>query len=1002
MITNMRNRATRVRTALLALCLSATAWTPSSGPRASASSSIHLHGTVLDQEGHAIAAYIEVMDSGWQPLGSAFTTPDGSYDLTVPDAQGLAVTATPLSTAEQTVEIDGGYLLSQYFELTRATEFITPDLDIGFVLPPASHLWLWAYTPAGGRLLMGDLYSQLNPPFYGMAEIYGALPMASAELPLPTEASIGKLRPAGRPDTEWGQSEPCFAVPPGEAVYLMMPWPVPDMGFVPVRADNRGAGYRLAPDQVTRINLVYEFAETGYRGALELKAGYEAWGYTFSSTVADKLAEAACALAAARGETDWRAQAQVSYPALAAALRAKEQMTLEVADEGIEGRKLEWAVTVQDEAGRPLPGVSASYRQTASEFILSYGNHLPSYPFPYAGFKAGQEMGFEYLYDGATCVWKLVSPAPGVYDFDAIDAALDRAQLEGWRVVATLSWLGDQGVPDWALNLPFPEFKQRLAEFVRAAVEHYRGHVEYLAVIHEPGTKTRYGSRYLDLRYRSDYGQQVQPEELIELMRVALEAAREVNSDILFGYAADPDYAPWQLVPLTWGGRLPAYSFMQRALEEGVKPDWVGPEFQCCMAHVPLDLSTLGGILQAYHDVSGVPVMVVEMSGCPSRTEDYGLTGPAPGVFWHEGMTQQVQAEWATSIARIELGLPYVLGFQMAHNQPDYFAGSPREGTGDGTDYITNEFQRKKVYYASKELFESWRGAGSGVTDDEGRLRLTGLAGTWGITLTTASGLVQTYELPLDAQTGPVTLTLDTSRDVADLQDRLTAAQQALDWSLGLGRELGYPALREELAQARSALAAGEYGSARSLAQSVLDATAITIDGDPSDWAGIPPIATAEPGGVQVDAPGIDLKALYGVMDEEYLYLMVEVHDPPITMQPETVFGWLRFPQFLFDLDTGNGKRHHVRTYLPYGGQMDVYRLSEPASLLSTQYTLAYGQVLEFKVPLALLDDPSSISVCAFVMAAENGAEKVAKAFERCAHALQPTHLAFVPLAAVR
>lgn len=50
--------------------------------------------------------------------------------------------------------------------------------------------------------------------------------------------------------------------------------------------------------------------------------------------------------------------------------------------------------------------------------------------------------------------------------------------------------------------------------------------------------------------------------------------------------------------------------------------------------------------------------------------------------------------------------------------------------------------------------------------------------------------------------------------------------------------------------------------------------------------------------------------------------------------------------------------------------------------VFGTLYTIAFDNVLELKIPLSILDNPSRISVCAFVTAAKDGEEKGAKAFE--------------------
>ena len=127
----------------------------------------------------------------------------------------------------------------------------------------------------------------------------------------------------------------------------------------------------------------------------------------------------------------------------------------------------------------------------------------------------------------------------------------------------------------------------------------------------------------------------------------------------------------------------------------------------------------------------------------------------------------------------------------------------------------------------------------------------------------------------------------------------MAQAQAAVDWSQKLGRTLDYATLNSQLASAKTALSGKDYATARSLADQVLAATTITVDGCPADWQGISPRSTASQGGVSVDAAGVDLKSLSAVVDSQNLYLLVQVYDPPITLQPESVSGGFRYPQFL-------------------------------------------------------------------------------------------------------
>jgi len=965
--------------------------------------------------GNPIPSAIWVLDNEWKPVGDIQTDYNGTYTVTVPGSKRLSVMATPLGIPQHFIDMDGGFRVSRYFELTKAIVPTSDSVEASFVIPPAAALWIQAYSPEGNKMKFDEFNKKINPPgFWGYQGIYGVFPMDSFSLPMPTGASIGMLRAASNPEMDRSQWEPCFAVPPGEAVYLMMLWEVPGIGTFPLRADNRGQGYNLIDGEVRTINLVYEFAETENRRALELKSSYVAQGYQFSTEVVDWLSQASDSLNQARSQTDEKSRALLSYEVLRLSIKAREQMTMEVAEKGIEARNNELTIVVQDEAGNPVPDAKINYDQSSSDFVLSKGHNLPTGPFLYPSYKAAREMGFEYVYDVALR-WKDTSPAEGVYDFSEHGAALERARVEGWEAVSCIAWLGSDNVPAWAENLGPSEFKQQLREFVMKAVEHYRGKVKYLIIAIEPTIQTIAGSRYVDVQFESNYTTGVSAEELVELIRTAFDAAREVDSGILLGYSADPDYGIYQLNPLPFGGRPTPYSFLKSVLESGVRPDWIGLEFNPGTSTVPLDLSTVAAIIQAYHDLSGLPVLITEMSSYPSRTGDYGNTDPAPHVYWHEGMTQQVQVEWDTSVFKLAMGLPYVDGLQLLSAQPDNIGGEygqpptdcvgidPLFCVGIGTDFLTYDYKRKQVYYALTDLFDSWRARGSAVTDADGKVSFDGFGGTYAIGVTTADGLLQTFETHLGPESKVVTVKLDPTKAIADLQQLLAEAQRGIDWSQKLGRQLDFSSLRTQLAEARSAMAVGDYGSARTKTELILDAITIKIDGNPDDWKGIPPIATDSPGGVLVNAPGIDLKALYGMRDDQFLYLMVEVYDPPITLQPGGIdTGGISWPQFLFDLQTGQGRRHHLRTYLPYTGQMDVYRLSEPVQLLGTLYSIAYGNVLELRVPLELLDNPSHVSVCAFVMAAEDGEGKVAKAFPLCVEVIHLVYSVYLPLVAGR
>jgi hypothetical protein len=368
-------------------------------------------------------------------------------------------------------------------------------------------------------------------------------------------------------------------------------------------------------------------------------------------------------------------------------------------------------------------------------------------------------------------------------------------------------------------------------------------------------------------------------DELIDLVKAVFQAAQEENTGIQLGYSVAPSYNYWQLNPLAFGGRPPPYSLLKQTMESGVQPDFIGVELQHGTIQVPIDLSTLSETIQAYHDLTGLPILLTEMSSYPSRAEDYGLTAPAPNVYWHAGMTQQAQAEWDTSVFKIAMGLPYGIGVQMVHISPDNpeWGQSLYGGTFIGTDYLDQNREPKQVYDAMQGLFGSWTAQGSAVTGTDGRASFKGLAGDYSVVASTEDGLQQSFEFHFGSESGLATVTFDRTKAVGELRDLMVDAQMKIELFERAGRDLDYSDLRLKLEDARNAFAAGEYAGARNLTSQILDAVRMNIDGSAVDWEGIQPIATAPSGGIAVNAPGTDLKALYAICDHTDLYLMVEI-----------------------------------------------------------------------------------------------------------------------------
>ena len=594
---------------------------------------IKLYGCVKDQNGNPILSAIWVIDKKWTTLGDIQTDAGGTYEVTVPWRESLSVTATPIGIPQHFIEMEGGYRVSRYFELIHAIVPTGDSVEVSFAIPPAAAIRMSAYSPAGDILNFDEFNTHINPPgYFGYGNVYGVFPMSSFSCPVPIEPSIGMFRAASHPEKDRSQWQPCFAVPPGEAVYLMMLWEVPGIGTFPLRADNKGKGYNLDDGQALSINIVYEFAETEYRRSLELKSSFEAQGYQFSTEIVDWMSQARDSLNNARSQTDEKSRALLSYEALRLSIKAKEHVTMEVAEKGIAARKDELAIVVQDEAGKPVSNAKVTYNQNDFDFVLGYAQGHPFAQLPYPSFKAGIDIGYEYLQ--GIVVWSKVCPKKGVYDFSSYDLTFNQWKSMGYDINACLVWLGTDNVPAWAQGLEFSEYKKQVSEFVKKAVEHFEGTIKYLVLATEASIQTIMGSRYVTVEFESNYLTGVQPAELIELIRTVFQAAQEVDSSMLFGYYGATDFLYNILNPLNNFGAWPcSYSFLKSVLESGVRPDYIGVETYPGTANIPLDLSTVSAIIQAYHDLSGLPVLITETLSYPSRAEDYGETGPTPGVL---------------------------------------------------------------------------------------------------------------------------------------------------------------------------------------------------------------------------------------------------------------------------------------------------------------------------------------------------------------------------------
>ena len=146
-----------------------------------------------------------------------------------------------------------------------------------------------------------------------------------------------------------------------------------------------------------------------------------------------------------------------------------------------------------------------------------------------------------------------------------------------------------------------------------------------------------------------------------------------------------------------------------------------------------------------------------------------------------------------------------------------------------------------------------------------------------------ARSLTFTKEIDLVTDT-PIILSLEEA--LKNVNDDIAYAEAIIEWARKSGRTNNLDEAKKLLDMAKQKYAEGRLGEALDLLRKVVELLWIKIDGDPSDWERIAPLVTDPEGDVE-DAQS-DLKALFAIMDNRALYLMVEFwcENPP----PELFF----------------------------------------------------------------------------------------------------------------
>ena len=457
-----------------------------------------------------------------------------------------------------------------------------------------------------------------------------------------------------------GRSYIAFTVPNDVPLYFTCLWVAPSIGTVFMRADNGGAGYAAGANQTRILELPYEFALSEYQVAVKLNANHP---NAISANSKARLQQASDLVQTAQDTLDVRKRAIASYTALAAVMPLKEAMVLDISNSSI----------------------AQSARR--GNFVLNYEgfggwqatNIMSHYP-------RARQAGFTYVL--TLCDWATISPKPGVYDFSFLDAQVDSAIAQGYKVSISVNQSVDH-MPRWVQNLPFDQLSALYYTNAKTFVERYRNRISSIY----PAAEVELG--------RGSYG----VNQLAELVKQSLAGARDAAPNMAFGYyMSASDYVGYQMNPTTTSGFISGWDLAGYLAANNIKPDFIGLEMQYGIIFAPLDLQRIYEMLDDFHQVAQIPIVIGE-TGYSSRGQDNGIPPP---FYWHDGLTEQAQADWADGFSRISLGLPFVTGLNWVHLDVDTPTQTDPELTSlVGVDLFRTDGAPKPVYYTFQNLTNS-------------------------------------------------------------------------------------------------------------------------------------------------------------------------------------------------------------------------------------------------------------------------------------------------------
>lgn len=708
---------------------------------------VTISGHVTDASGKPVDKMFVAFDAmGLGDQGGLETDSQGYYEKQLPSAIQYLVSVNP-GAAQQI----GAYSLPTGYLSERKLLFRNgPTIQVDFVMRDGGTLWLRGYDSSGREMTSQE---------YVNSSQIGAYPLGVD----PTGNTVQEF--SGGYSVYWGwiagsnNNAPVLLLPPGEPVQIWAVWHLPETGTTYLHADNEHQGFQVDKAGVTPLNLVYEFARTEYREIMAKFDHLKAGGYSFEDGIANQLKTAGEELTQATGlhqAGSDSVSAVHAYKVLTAVVKAREAMVLQQAQQDIEtSRKGNLKVTLTDAQGKALPNAKVDYQQVSHDFVFSI-----SWPSP-ANYTALRQAGFEYA--SFESWWGEIEKAEGVYQFP--DAEVEQLQKAGFGIVMHAGvWPTSAyppATPGFLVNADPRELAAQAQRYSHDVIEHYGGKVKVYNVFNEPDLSQAY-SFTLD--------------ELVKMVGASLQGAKQADPNLAtYVNISMPVFASLGKGGAWYTGAYDMYGqprsgvfsfpspatngmeFLKSLEAAGSLPENIGLEYYYGVVLPPIDLGRFAESLDTYSSFSR-KLFLSELS--------YGTLDDYPNLEkswewyggWHQGYTDQAQADWAKYSLTIAFSKPMVSGVQWVGTTD---GPATYDFVGDGlfhSDMVTP----RPALAAIGEVIHSWTSQGITTSDASGTLNFRGFGGEYALTITTVDGKVLHGKVHLtEQQDTSVQLVLD-------------------------------------------------------------------------------------------------------------------------------------------------------------------------------------------------------------------------------------------------